>query len=90
MLLGAAGGCLPVMVLARRGGGTMLPYLRWLDWCKLAIIVSEKTAQKSMSESSIGCRSNAGPWAPSAGTRWADFLSALPSSWLPGCRYLLT
>ena len=26
----------------------MLPYTRWLDWCKIAVLVSEQTARTNM------------------------------------------
>ena len=45
--LGAAGGCLPVMVIKGKPKST-LPYTRWLDWCKIAILVSEQTARTDM------------------------------------------
>ena len=45
--LGAAGGCLPVMVV-RGAPQAMLPYARWLDWCAIAVLVSEETARAGM------------------------------------------
>ena len=45
--LGAANGCLPVMVLKGPPSHT-LPYTRWLDWCEIAILVSEQTARTNM------------------------------------------
>ena len=45
--MGAAGGCLPVMVLAGKPAHT-LPYTRWLDWCSIAYIISDATARKGM------------------------------------------
>ena len=27
---------------------SMLPYTRWLDWCKIAVLVSEQTARTNM------------------------------------------
>ena len=47
--LGAAGGCLPVMVI-RGHPRSMLPYTRWLDWCEIAILVSEETARTDMAK----------------------------------------
>ena len=43
----AAGGCLPVMVV-RGAPQAMLPYARWLDWCAIAVLVSEETARAGM------------------------------------------
>ena len=37
--LGAAGGCLPVLVLKGEPHNT-LPYMRWLDWCEIAWVVN--------------------------------------------------
>ena len=37
--LGAAGGCLPVLVLKGEPHNT-LPYMRWLDWCSIAWVVN--------------------------------------------------
>ena len=45
--MGAAGGCLPVMVLAGKPAHT-LPYTRWLDWCSIAYIISDATARRGM------------------------------------------
>ena len=45
--MGAAGGCLPLMVLAGDAWRT-LPYVRWIDWCKIAFIVDEHTAKTDM------------------------------------------
>jgi len=45
--MGAAGGCLPLMVLSGEAWRT-LPYVRWIDWCKIAFIVDEKTASTNM------------------------------------------
>ena len=36
--VGAADGCLPVIVLRGPPAGT-LPYTRWLDWCEIAVLV---------------------------------------------------
>ena len=47
--LGAAGGCIPLFVIpARVGAGGMLPYTRWLDYCKLAYVISARTAASRM------------------------------------------
>tara|TARA_B110001452_G_scaffold153344_1_gene127583 strand:- start:88 stop:1455 length:1368 start_codon:yes stop_codon:yes gene_type:complete len=50
VLLGAAGGCIPLVVVPThftRGKPTpALPYGRWFDWCSAAVIVSEETAEK--------------------------------------------
>ena len=40
-------GCLPVIVLRGPPAGT-LPYTRWVDWCEIAVLVSEGTARNSM------------------------------------------
>jgi hypothetical protein len=45
--MGAAGGCLPVFVLAGSPART-LPYTRWLDWCSISYIVSDATARHGM------------------------------------------
>ena len=37
--LGAAGGCLPVLVIKGEPHNT-LPYMRWLDWCSIAWVVN--------------------------------------------------
>ena len=36
--MGAAGGCLPLLVVKGLPERT-LPYTRWLDWCKIAYIM---------------------------------------------------
>ena len=52
--LGAAGGCVPVLVLPGKPKdvGTqvahMLPYARWLDWCEIAYLVPESEAAGGM------------------------------------------
>ena len=38
--MGAADGCLPVIVLRGPPEGT-LPYTRWLDWCEIAVLVRD-------------------------------------------------
>ena len=45
--MGAAGGCLPLLVLAGHPERT-LPYTRWLDWCSIGFIVSDQTARRDM------------------------------------------
>ena len=45
--MGAAGGCLPLLVIKGAPERT-LPYTRWLDWCKLAYIVSDAKAKTDM------------------------------------------
>ena len=45
--MGAAGGCLPLLVLAGRPERT-LPYTRWLDWCSIGYIVSDTRARHDM------------------------------------------
>lgn len=42
--VGAAGGCIPVIVVPPAASQT-LPYLRWLDYCRGAILVSLQTAR---------------------------------------------
>lgn len=53
VLLGAAGGCIPLVVVptqfARGKPTPALPYGRWIDWCSAAVIVSETTAEKNFS-----------------------------------------
>jgi hypothetical protein len=43
----AAGGCLPVIVIFGPPQHT-LPFTRWLDWCSIAVLVSERTARLRM------------------------------------------
>lgn len=45
--MGAAGGCLPVLVLSGKASNT-LPHLRLVDWCSIAYLVSEATARSGM------------------------------------------
>jgi len=45
--MGAAGGCLPLLVVKGLPERT-LPYTRWLDWCKIAYIISDATAKTGM------------------------------------------
>ena len=49
--LGAAGGCLPVLVLRgksiRKSARATLPYTRWLNYCRIAFIVREADARSS-------------------------------------------
>ena len=45
--MGAAGGCLPLLVLKGPPEKT-LPYTRWLDWCSIAYIISDTTARSGM------------------------------------------
>lgn len=45
--MGAAGGCLPLLVLAGHPERT-LPYTRWLDWCSIGYLVSDQTARHNM------------------------------------------
>ena len=45
--MGAAGGCLPLLVLAGHPERT-LPYTRWLDWCSIGYIVADSVARRDM------------------------------------------
>ena len=48
VMFGAAGGCLPVVVLMEEPSRT-LPYMGWLDYCDVAYLVSEAAARRNMS-----------------------------------------
>ena len=52
MAVGGAGGCIPLIVLPHDGSATqiarMLPYSRWLDYCKVAWLVSANVATSNM------------------------------------------
>jgi hypothetical protein len=52
VLLGGAGGCVPLIVVPHDGGpGQMvriLPYTRWLDWCRISFLVSADVARDQM------------------------------------------
>lgn len=45
--MAAAGGCLPVLVLSGPPEAT-LQHTRWVDWCKIAYIISDTTARSGM------------------------------------------
>ena len=45
--MGAAGGCLPLLVLKGAPERT-LPYTRWIDWCSISYIISDVTARTDM------------------------------------------
>jgi len=47
--LGAAGGCLPVLVIRGEAHNT-LPYMRWLDWCRVGYLVNASRAVRHMDE----------------------------------------
>ncbi|KAL1515128.1 hypothetical protein AB1Y20_004190 [Prymnesium parvum] len=47
--LGGAGGCLPLFVLPHAGGAAeMLPYTRWLDYCRIGYVVGARAAASRM------------------------------------------
>eukprot|EP00966_Prymnesium_polylepis_P129892 3003795-Prymnesium_polylepis.2 len=54
-MIGAAGagGCIPVIVMPQTAAphnlGRTLPYLRWLDYCKIAFLVAANRAVANMS-----------------------------------------
>ena len=48
MHTGGAGGCLPLFVVPNRGAPHMLPYLRWLDYCQVSVLVTEEAATENM------------------------------------------
>ena len=47
--LGAAGGCLPVLVIRGEAHNT-LPYMRWLDWCEVGYLVNASRATRHMDD----------------------------------------
>lgn len=47
--LGAAGGCLPVLVIRGEAHNT-LPYMRWLDWCQIGYLVNASRAIRHMDD----------------------------------------
>ena len=57
LVLGAAGGCIPVFVVPGHGTKNMperlarwLPYSRWLDYCEVSYLIPENEAQHSLGQ----------------------------------------
>lgn len=52
ILLGGAGGCIPVFVVLRDGSpghlARMLPYAHWLDYCRISFLVTATDAKSRM------------------------------------------
>ena len=49
MALGGAGGCLPLFVVPPKGDAAeLLPYIRWLDYCAVSVLVAEDDATRRM------------------------------------------
>ena len=49
MALGGAGGCLPLFVVPPKADAAeLLPYLSWLDYCAVSVLVAERDATQRM------------------------------------------
>ncbi len=47
IVIGGMGGCIPVIVVSP-DPSTMLPFLRWFDYCKAAVLISVSTATRNL------------------------------------------
>jgi hypothetical protein len=47
IVIGGMGGCIPIIVVSPKPS-TMLPFLRWFDYCKAAVLISVRTATHNL------------------------------------------